>query len=96
MGFHLCDLIFILYLYASEILHQSVQMFIDICESDLQPTVPKRPGDTVAVIRGQYSGKTGRLVERNARSLRACISLHTTGEEVSLRYGDICCLEGLR
>ncbi|KAL5967900.1 Transforming acidic coiled-coil-containing protein 2 [Taenia solium] len=70
--------------------------YLNIYESDLRPTVPMRSGETVVVIRGQYSGKTGRLIERDGRSLRACISLHTTGEEVSLHYDDICCLGSLR
>ncbi|KAH9286735.1 G patch domain and KOW motifs-containing protein [Echinococcus granulosus] len=66
-----------------------------IHESKLQPTVPKRLGESVVVIRGQYLGESGRLIKRNDHSLQACISLHTTKKEVFLHYDDICCFWSL-
>ncbi|CDS40683.1 G patch domain and KOW motifs containing [Echinococcus multilocularis] len=66
-----------------------------IHESKLQPTVPKRLGESVVVIRGQYLGESGRLIERNDHSLQARISLHTTKKEVFLHYDDICCFWSL-
>ncbi|KAL5111885.1 hypothetical protein TcWFU_004026 [Taenia crassiceps] len=67
----------------------------NIYESDLKPTVPKHLGETVVVIRGQYLGKTGSLIERNDRSLRARISLHATAEEISLHYAGLVSGDGV-
>ena len=65
-------------------------IFVDIREAKLETTVPKRHGDELIVIRGQYRGELGRLMERDDRSYRVIVSLPNLRKQVELHFDDVC------
>lgn len=52
--------------------------------------IPKSDGQPVMVLRGEYRGEVGKIVDRDRKRERASVQLSRTQDIVTLPYDDVC------
>nr|CUU97924.1 hypothetical transcript [Hymenolepis microstoma] len=67
----------------------------NVKEKYVQTTVPKRPGESLVVVRGPYSGEVGKLVERDDNSSQVRVTICSLKEDVQIDCDDVCCFDVL-
>ncbi|VDL44381.1 unnamed protein product [Hymenolepis diminuta] len=75
--------------------YYAVFIIVDVKEKYVQTTVPKRPGESLVVVRGPYVGEVGKLIERDDRSSQALVKIRFLKRNVQIDCDDICCFDRL-